>query len=446
MDAVRMEDVTFRYLAEGKRNILDHVSLAIPQDGITVLTGDSGCGKSTLAAVMAGLYPENGGVLLSGTVTLFGQSLKELNPRQRASYLTMMFQNPDLQFCMNTLRKELQFCMENICVPPEQMDGRLEAAAKLLNVESLLDRKLETLSGGEKQKAALCCLVVLDSRMVVLDEAFANIDRRTARQIMGHLRQMADRGKTILAIDHRPALWEGIADRVICFGGEAKVRSSLPDPLPPAQEPAIVLRDVTICRERPLLEHAFAAFPKGRMTAILGESGSGKTTTFQALLKQHPYTGTIEVNGRELRQIKEKKLFSQIGVVFQNPGNQFITQNVLEEVSTSLRLWKQSADPQHLLEEYGLWQYRNYSPYMLSQGQQRRLAVLSVLCGGQQILLLDEPTYGQDAASTAAIMTQLRSKMEIEGLTVVMITHEEDLAGCWADCCYRLADRRLYED
>lgn len=447
IDAVRMEDVTFRYFAEGKRNILDHVSLSIPQDGITVLTGDSGCGKSTLAAVIAGLYPENGGVLLSGTIRLFDQPLETLDPQKRASYLSMMFQNPDLQFCMNTLRKELQFCMENICVPPTQMDERVEAAAKLLDVEHLLDRSLETLSGGEKQKAALCCLVVLDSRMIVLDEAFANIDTRSARQIMGYLRNMADQGKTVLAIDHRPETWKGIADRAIHFGAETEAWCEPPVKQLPSSENAIVLKNVTICRDRPLLECASAQFPKGCITAILGESGSGKTTLFQTILKQHPYTGSIEIEGKDLSKIKEKTLFSQIGVVFQNPGNQFITQNVLEEVNSSLRLWrKKETDTQGLLESYGLWQYRNYSPYMLSQGQQRRLAVLSVLCGGQKILLLDEPTYGQDAASTAAIMAQLRSKMEREDLTVVMITHDEALAKTWADRCYRLENRRLYED
>ena len=195
-----------------------------------------------------------------------------------------------------------------------------------------------------------------------------------------------------------------------------------------------------------MLEHVSAQFPCGRMTAVLGKSGSGKTTMFQVLLKQHPYSGTIKIDGLDLRRIKEKTLFSKMGTVFQNPGNQFISQNVLEEVASSLRLWKKpETDATELLECYGLWQYRKYSPYMLSQGQQRRLAVLSVLCGGQHILLLDEPTYGQDPASTEAIMKQLRLKIEQEQLTVVMITHDEDLAKNWADRCYRLADRRLYE-
>ena len=96
--ALELEDVVFRYQEKGKRNILDHTSLSIPAGTLTVLMGGSGCGKSTLAAVAAGLYPENGGFLEGGTIRLYGQDLKTLDPQKRAAYLTVLFQNPDLQF------------------------------------------------------------------------------------------------------------------------------------------------------------------------------------------------------------------------------------------------------------------------------------------------------------------------------------------------------------
>lgn len=443
MDAVKFEDLSFRYFPEGKRNILDHVDLTIPEGGITVLTGDSGCGKSTLAALMAGLYPENGGVLVSGDVKVLGRSVFSMRPQERAGYISMLFQDPNLQFCMNTLRKELRFCLENICVPKEEIPARSWQAAETLAMTPFLDRPLQTLSGGEKQKAALCCLLALDSRILLLDEAFANIDIPTARQIIDHLRCLADHGKTIIAIDHHRELWETVADRYLTMGQ--------PKPVPETilrrrdgKVPAVRLRDVTICRERPLLERGNAVFPKGAMSAILGESGCGKTTTFLAMLRQHPYEGHIEVDGRDLSTIRQKELFRKVGVVFQDPADQFITQNVLQEVQTSLKLWKKEADAEALLEDYGLWQYRKYSPYMLSQGQQRRLAVLSVLAGGQEILLLDEPTYGQDAHTTAVMMEQLERRID-EGLTVICITHDETLAKTRADKVYRMEGRRLFE-
>ena len=127
--ALELEDVVFRYQEKGRRNILDHTSLTIPAGTLTVLMGGSGCGKSTLAAVAAGLYPENGGFLESGIIRLYGQDLKTLDPQKRAAYLTVLFQNPDLQFCMDTLREEMRFCLENICIPAGKMDERIEQAA-----------------------------------------------------------------------------------------------------------------------------------------------------------------------------------------------------------------------------------------------------------------------------------------------------------------------------
>ena len=132
--ALELEDVVFRYQEKGKRNILDHTSLSIPAGTLTVLMGGSGCGKSTLAAVAAGLYPENGGFLEGGTIRLYGQDLKTLDPQKRAAYLTVLFQNPDLQFCMNTLREEMRFCLENIRVPAGEMDARIDRAAAELGI------------------------------------------------------------------------------------------------------------------------------------------------------------------------------------------------------------------------------------------------------------------------------------------------------------------------
>ena len=216
--ALHLENVVFRFLDKGKRNILDHVSLDIAAGTITVLMGSSGCGKSTMAAVVAGLYPENGGYLESGEIKLYGNSVKTLNQQQRAKYLTMMFQNPDLQFCMNTLRKEMTFCLENICVPVEQMDEKILHAARLFGIEPLLDQNLYSLSGGEKQKAMLACLYVMESKCILLDECFANIDREAAEELMPMICRLKQEGKTIIAIDHQADLWIDAADEIVILG------------------------------------------------------------------------------------------------------------------------------------------------------------------------------------------------------------------------------------
>lgn len=490
--ALQMEDVVFRFLKNGKRNILDHVSLTVKEGGVTLLMGSSGCGKSTLAAVAAGLYPENGGTLEHGEIRLFGKPLSQMDPQQRAAELTVMLQNPELQFCMDTLRKEMRFCMENLRVAPEEMDRRIEQAAARLGLSALLDQRLYTLSGGEKQKAALACLYVMESRCLLLDECFANIDRGAALELLDLIRRMNREGRTVIAIDHRADLWLDIADEIILLGEGGKVlarginRENLEEYRPlfeqqglfypgasaravgrrPLGAPLLRFEELSVPRgavgkkrfgkkvpEPPLLlSGANATFPRGSMTAVLGPSGSGKTTCFLAALKQHPYTGRIFFDGQELGELRPRALYRQIGIVFQNPANQFISQNVLEEICASLKVWGSRSEEAELrqqavelLESFGLGRYQRYSPYMLSQGQQRRLAVLAVLVGGQKLLLLDEPTYGQDDRSTASIMNLLRRKMEAEGLTVIFITHDRQLAAAWADKVYELHEHRLVE-
>ena len=486
--ALSMEDVVFRFYEHGKRNILDHVSLSIEPGKLTVIMGSSGCGKSTLAAVAAGLYPENGGFLIQGKISLFGHPVEDMDPRTRAAYLSLLFQNPDLQFCMDTLRKELYFCMENMCMPPDEMEEKAREAARRMGVLPLLDRPLHTLSGGEKQRASLCCLALLGSRCIVLDEAFANLDEAAARSLVRQVAAMKEQGITVIAIDHQLELWREAADEIIVLGEGARVlqrgitrenlssymplflaeglsypeESPKKEPFGAGQEMAVSFSHVTVPAEvikkrfkkpqfgRILLSDVTTGFPKGRMTAILGESGSGKTTALMAILKNHPYTGSICVNGRDIAGMTKRELFHQAGIVFQNPANQFITQNVEQEVRCSVLAWNRGCPEEEAgriteeaLRAYGLWQHRRYSPYMLSQGQQRRLAVLSVLSGGQRILFLDEPTYGQDHKSTHAIMQQLYEKTRREGLTVIFITHDQGLADRWADHIVWLKDRKF---
>ncbi len=476
--AIELEHVTFRYFEHGKRNVLEDMSIRIPQGKITVIAGGSGCGKSTMAALAAGLYPENGGVLSSGVIRLFGHPVEEMNPAARSRYLSMMFQNPDLQFCMDTLRKELRFCMENISVPPEQMDATLEQWAGKMEMLPFLDRKLYTLSGGEKQKAALACLFLLGSKAILMDEPFANIDEDGAKEIIRWIvKQNREQGLTVVAIDHRLDYWLPVADEVMVMGKGGAVldrginRDNFEDHRQVfdqeglyypgryqrkareegEEQPALTLENVTV---EGLLQGASAVIPKGRITALLGPSGCGKTTLFHALLGKKRYGGSIKADfgggPKEISGIRLKERFLHMGIVFQNPGNQFITQNVYQEVAESCRRWQPGIGEVALkklveeqLENYGLGQYRKYSPYMLSQGQQRRLAVLAALAGKQELLLLDEPTYGQDYRSTMTIMEELFEKVEREGLTVLMATHDRALAQAVSSVVYQVQDQKL---
>ena len=228
---------------------------------------------------------------------------------------------------------------------------------------------------------------------------------------------------------------------------------------PNTGKPAYILEQVTLyadnrrkssCTDVPLLSGASAAFPAGGITAILGKSGVGKTTLFEAMLGLRQYEGNILFRGKEVRAYKKKELFTNAGIVFQNPMNQFVTQGVLDEILFSLKRTGKKASPRQLeenalslLEQFQLKNARNRSPFMLSQGQQRRLAVLSMLAGGQQVLLLDEPTYGQDDRSCEAIMDLLEELVRKQNLTVILSTHDEEIAFRRAHQIYRLENGKL---
>jgi energy-coupling factor transport system ATP-binding protein len=518
-EAIKIQDVTFKYQ---KRIILDHVNLSIPKGKISLLMGASGSGKSTLSQIASGILPEEDEVLDSGEVIVFDKIIGNLKNNERAKYITMMFQNPDLQFCMETLRKEMRFCLENINIPKDEMDNRIEITAKELSLENLLDRKLTTLSGGEKQKATLCCLCVMNSKCLVLDEPFANLDRDSAISLIGLLKQLRDKkGITILAVDHQIDYWMDVFDNLTILGRNGKILAegitqsslSLNKTLfneegvffPKLIENKLIIdnnhsfnvsesaiingahltikkaetskrlkkkklnfnifnKDKSIYKKKSfnellpyqqdnlnLINHEEDfAFNSGSITALLGKSGCGKTTFFLSLLKQHSYDGKLKYFQDDIDKLKLKDLTQNIGIVFQNPINQFVTQNVYDEVAFSIKLWNKGIGEKDLknktlslLDDYGLKEYKRQSPYLLSQGQMRRLAVLSVLAGSQKVLLLDEPTYGQDSKSTQTIMKNLKSKIKNEGLTVIFTTHDRKVAATWADFIYEVMDGKF---
>ena len=478
---LKLDDVVFRYIKDGKRNIIDHTSLEIKSKGFYVVMGSSGSGKSTLFSLSCGLYPENGGFLECGEIIVFGKSITTMSPKERAKYITMMFQNPDLQFCMNTLFDELVFCLENIALEPSKIRERIDNAVNLFSLNNVLYQSLNTLSGGEKQMAMLCCLYAMQSEFLILDEPFANIDSHSADKIITILKKLKAEGKTIIIVDHRLDKYLDLFDELIILGHGARMacrnitrenlyshksifekeglffpsNGYIKKAQTKSNTTAIEFNNVVINKNKSdevLLNLNNVSFPSGAITAFIGRSGAGKTTTFLSLLKINPYEGVIKVFGKDLKKIKKKELYRTMGIVFQNPANQFITQNVLDEVKQSIRLWNNILSDEEVnnealkrLDEYGLLRYKRYSPYMLSQGQQRRLAVLSVLAGEQKILLLDEPTYGQDYRSTCAIMSLLEDKIKTKGLSVVLITHDEELAKSYADKRYVVRGNGVYE-
>ena len=477
MSQILWEGLTFAYSQNAKHPTLEGVELSVDSGSFTVLTGPSGCGKSTLLYLAAGLYPNNGGVVLSGRVTVDGREPGSIPPEERAPLLGMIFQNPDLQFCMDTVEHELVFCMENIALPVEEMEARMAQALDFCGISHLRRRRLITLSGGEKQRAMLACVMVLRPRWLLLDEPFANLDEGSALELAGKLRQLHDQyGVGVVAVDHNPWLWRHAADEIVALGEKGAVarrgipgdcrdagllaqlniscpelpyQDAPPDKPAPAGGPPLVLEGVTVRREgHAVLEGLSAHFARGRIHAILGSSGCGKTTLFQALCGMTDYQGSILVEGRELRRVPRRELGGRMGFVFQSPQDQFVCDTVLEEITLSLKSAGEGdveERARRVLREIGLWRHRLLSPYMLSQGQQRRLGVAALLAYRCPLLVCDEPTYAQDRNNVLAVMDELQRRVVREGLTLIFSTHDRLLAAGYADHIYEMKGGQLHE-
>ncbi|MBQ8063038.1 MAG: ATP-binding cassette domain-containing protein [Clostridia bacterium] len=448
-----LEHLTFSYFEDAKP-VVEDFSALFSSEEVTVLTGASGCGKSTLLMLASGLYPGNGGFLRTGSVTIDGEDPGSLPPEKRCRLVSMMFQNPDLQFCMDTVRNELIFTLENLQTPPERFEEEMERALDFCGISHLKHRMLQSLSGGEKQKVMLSCLVLIRPRWLLLDEPFANIDNESARDIVLALKRLhKTEGTGILAVDHRLDNWVEVADTLRVMEQKTLLPEKLspghldvsfleehgiivpgsPYPVPeylktPAErgeeEPLLTLKDLTVSYgEHRVLKGLHATFLPGHIYALTGPSGSGKSTLFQALLGTVKYKGSIA-----------PKKGSRMGFVTQNPQDQFLADTVKEEIAASLKgVEDADAETERVLRGISLWRYRDLSPYLLSQGQQRRLGVAALMAYHCDILVCDEPTYAQDRNNTLAIMTALCSLAREQNIALIFSTHDPELARSFAD-------------
>lgn len=456
------EETKFKYQINSKNNIIEGFSYDFLEGRVYLISGFSGCGKSTLAYILSGLYPEHKGVMSKGKVLLLNRDISEYLPNERAKDIMMMFQNSDAQFCMEKVKNEIIFCLENIEYPVEKMDELVEKVLTEMDILYLKDRNLSSLSGGEKQKVALAIILAISPKIIILDEPFANVDYESSQEIIKKLKRLNEENKTtIIAIDHRISLWKDIDYEFLYLGKGCKIlddtsyfeledseeikenRESLKE-----KEVVLELENISIgYGEKNLLENCSLIAREGEIVSLVGKSGAGKSSlllNIAGLAKIK--NGIIKFLGKDIKKWKTKEILKNIGIVFQNPQNQFITYKVIDELILSMK--QNEKDEKKLLEkakellkQFNLYEYRNYSLFSLSQGQQRKVAVLSMLAGDQKILLCDEPTYGQDNRTSREIMEFLKKKAN-EGLTIIIVSHDRNLVYEYSNSIYEVTEEK----
>ncbi|MDR2197863.1 MAG: ATP-binding cassette domain-containing protein [Deltaproteobacteria bacterium] len=453
------DNLCFSFAEKGPY-VLNSVCLTVKKGESAVLMGPSGSGKSTLAYLLSGLYPDYAGFLKGEVLCRLGK-INDLPAEERSRIVSLIFQNPDDQFAMETAGEEVLFTLENIAFPGD-MKKKAEELLDVAGLNNFFDRRINELSGGEKQKLSLATALAADPELLILDEPLANLDPASSGQLVDILIKLKDAGKSFLIIDHRLDPWMEMLSSVIFLDRQGGLYprklspSEIPvsrdifkslglfypgDPLWPERisnfnNTEIVLKadnlSVTV-KKRTIINNIDLILTKGSLTSIIGHNGIGKTTLLLSLC------GLFKINGKLWRR-------GRPGLVFQNPGFQFLTQNIVDEVVMSIAAGgtcdkSKNAELRALalsfLQDFGLSNMNERSPWQLSQGQQRRLAVLTMLAREREVLFLDEPTYAQDEESTISIMHLLLERVD-KGLAALFVTHDIALARAYSDRIFRL--------
>jgi energy-coupling factor transporter ATP-binding protein EcfA2 len=456
---VRLAGWGFRHATRRAWAVRD-VDLVLEPGERVLLTGPSGSGKSTLLRGLAGLLePESGDV--TGGLTVDG------GPAARRRHRTgMVFQDPDSQLVMSRSGDDVAFGLENTGMPPGRIWPAVDAALDAVGFGLGRDRATAALSGGQKQRLVLAGALAPRPGLLLLDEPTAQLDAAGADLVRASVqRAVADRSATLVVVDHDMEPWLPLVDRVVellPLGGVAEHGAGWRPPalrLPArrAHPPGGVL--LTAARAgyahrgspAPAVRPTDVELTAGRTLAVTGPNGSGKSTLALLLAGlRAPTTGRVLATPLLAAGLREQSpsrwraadLVERIGTVFQQPEHQFLTARVRDELSLGPR--RSGTGPaaaaalaDELLERLGLAAVADANPFTLSGGQQRRLSVATALSTRPRVLVLDEPTFGQDRDTWAELVALLAEQQDGERALCV-VTHDAAVVSALADDVLRL--------
>ena len=458
----------------GRKNpALSGVDLDIAPGERVLVLGPSGSGKSTLMGGLAGLLGGAEEGEATGTLTVDGVA-----PADARGRVGLLMQDPEAQVVLARVGDDVAFGMENLGVAREEIWPRVEESLAAVGLSVPLDHSTTELSGGQKQRLALASILAMGPGLLLLDEPTANLDPSGVAEVRGAVEAVVERtGATVVVVEHRVDVWASLVDRVIVVAdgtvaADGPLRQVLaqqgdalrergiwlpgddvaaevgPAPeVPPASAegpeggargttPIARVTDLTIGYDKnsPVRSGIDLTIERGVSTCIVGANGAGKSTfalTLAGLLP--PISGTVEVETSDgtrgdPHEWSSKQLLGRMSMVFQEPEYQFLASTVAEELAIGPRaagMTDEEIAPlvdEHL-EALGLTTLARANPMTLSGGEKRRLSVATALISAPELLILDEPTFGQDRGTWLGLVRLLRAALA-RGVTLVSITHD----------------------
>ena len=499
---------TFQYDAQAEATLKD-ISFDIAKGEKVLILGPSGSGKSTLAQCLNGIIPNIHKGQAQGQVRIDGQDIFKQSIYDKSQLVSTVLQDPDGQFIGLTVAEDLAFALENDCADQSEMKDKVALWAERLDLTSLLNHRPQDLSGGQKQRVSLAGVLIDESPILLFDEPLANLDPKSGQGTIDLIDKIHEEvGATTIIIEHRleDVLYRPV-DRILLvnkgellFNGRPDellsstllLENGIRDPLyltvlrqlgfdtTRAQNlsqldaldlsglgiPDSVLRDKTETSTDSILkveglsvsygdnpaviEDMSFSLKKGERLAIVGKNGAGKSTLAKALCGFVPSQGQLIYKGRDISQDSIAERSERIGFVLQNP-NQMISQTMIfDEVALGLRLRGiEEAEVEErvyeVLKTCGLYSFRKWPISALSFGQKKRVTIASILVLKPEIIILDEPTAGQDYKTYTDIMNFLDS-LQKQGHTIVMITHDMQLMLEYSDRCIVVLEGKIIAD
>jgi len=393
-----------------------------------------------------------------GTLTIDGVA-----PASARGRVGLVLQDPDSQVVMSRIGDEVAFGCENLGVPRDEIWPRVRDALDAVGLDLPLDHPTNSLSGGQKQRLAIAAVLAMRPGILLLDEPTANLDPDGVTEVRDAVgRALAGRDSSLVGVEHRVATWLPIVDRVVVITPTGVLADGDPDtvlrergadlaaagiwvpghtpPAPvrrrPPPEQVETTRELAVGRDGIVVRTGLdLTVNAGELLAITGPNGSGKSTiglTLAGLLP--PISGTIDAFGRGApHRWRSRDLLPLIGTVFQNPEHQFVASTVRDELEVGPRALKRPLDHiDELLERLRLTHLARANPFTLSGGEQRRLSVATALATAPRMLVLDEPTFGQDAVTWSELVSLIGGLVD-EGRAAVAMTHDTDFVVALAD-------------
>lgn len=452
MSAIELKQVNFSY--DGKTKILENTDFTAEYGEVTLLSGHSGEGKSTLMYIVSGIIPNVNYGKLTGEVKIAGEDIKGKKLGYICRKVGVVLQNADEQIIQKIVEDEIAFGCENLAFPPEKIQKQIDIVCNLLKLDK--SWKCRTLSGGQKQRLITASTLAMGQKIIILDEPLANLDKDGAAMLMGTLRSLAKAGYCVVVIEHRLDMVLSFVDTVWHIGNKtvrkvenrqeyllqqtAKIEDSCP--VYAEQSPLFTLKNIKFSvKDRGILKDISLEIPKGGRTVFLGENGCGKTTLMRLIARLYKPTGgniTQYIDEKFKQKPKGSKAwYKKVGVVYQNPDYQLFMPTVRQEISFGAKSEEYAAEIAELFGVKHLWERH---PQSLSEGQKRRVSIAAVAACEPEVLLLDEPTVGQDYDGLCALV-EILNKLHVQsGNTMITITHDVRCAEALCDSAYLIAD------